>query len=152
MISPISLGHDVVHIPGFAEQLGRPGSTFESVFSSYELRMAATKTQRGPRGRAEHLAGRWAAKEAFIKAWSQALFGQPPALSPEEVDWSEIEIRTDHWGRVALELSGKIATAVEVSVGAVSTALSISHDGDYASATVILQRYQLRGSGGGDAE
>ena len=45
--------------------------------------------------------GRWAAKEAFIKAWSQAIYGRPPLIDPDGVDFTEIEIRPDRWGRVA---------------------------------------------------
>ncbi|APT92028.1 4'-phosphopantetheinyl transferase [Corynebacterium phocae] len=129
-----AVGVDLVHIPGFAAQLEVPGSRFEAVFSALELRVAAGKGTR----RAEHLAGRWAAKEAFIKAWSQALYGAPPVVGPDAVDFSQLEIRPDAWGRVAVVPTGDLARAVADSVGALSTSLSISHDGDYATATVIL--------------
>ncbi|TNL95660.1 holo-ACP synthase [Corynebacterium tapiri] len=119
------MGIDLVHIPSFREQLELSGSRFERVFSSAELRVAGTKIDR-----AEHLAGRWAAKEAFIKAWSQALFGTPPPLGPDEVDISEIEVVADRWGRVAFRLRG----SVDKHVGAAQTSLSISHDGEYATA------------------
>lgn len=127
------IGVDLVHVPGFREQLTRPGSAFEQVFSAAELRVAGGKPDR-----AEHLAGRWAAKEAFIKAWSQAIYGRPPVISPEQVRWAEIEVRADRWGRVALEPVGEMATALRGSVGPSHIALSISHDGDYATATCLL--------------
>lgn len=129
-----SVGIDLVHVPGFRGQLETPGSTFESVFSALELRAAAGKPDR-----AAHLAGRWAAKEAFIKAWSQALYGRPPVIAPEQVAWGEIEVQPDRWGRVAIALRGRVAEAVAQSLGQVHTSLSISHDGDYATATVLLQ-------------
>ena len=76
----LAVGVDLVHIPGFSEQLARPGSTFEQVFSPLERRHAQQRRDAvGSDGaasaslagsRTEHLAGRWAAKEAFIKAWS----------------------------------------------------------------------------------
>ncbi|MFC6145848.1 holo-ACP synthase [Corynebacterium nasicanis] len=127
------IGVDIVHIPGFREQLERPGSRFEDVFTVLELRVAARKPDR-----AEHLAGRWAAKEAFIKAWSQAIYGKPPVLSPDLVDFQDIEIHPDRWGRVGVEKRGEVARALAESLGTVTTSLSISHDGDYAIATCLL--------------
>jgi len=128
------VGVDLVHVPGFREQLERPGSRFEAVFAVGELRTAARRQDR-----ALHLAGRWAAKEAFIKAWSQAIYGRPPLIDPDGVDFTEIEIRPDRWGRVAVELRGEVEQAVRASVGEIRTSLSISHDGDYAMATCLLE-------------
>lgn len=122
---PPAVGIDIVHILGFREQLDRPGSTFENVFSAQELRVAATKLDR-----AVHLAGRWAAKEAFIKAWSQSVYGRPPLIGQDGVDFSEIEVIPDRWGRVALNLRGEVAA----QCGRPQTSLSISHDGAYAVA------------------
>lgn len=133
----VAVGTDLVQVSAFAAQLDMPGSRFGAaggVFSAAELRVAAGK---GPR-RAEHLAGRWAAKEAFIKAWSQALYGRPPVLGPDAVNFAEIEVRPDAWGRVAIALSGEVAAAVVDSLGEYAASASISHDGDYATATVIL--------------
>ncbi|WBT08271.1 holo-ACP synthase [Corynebacterium sp. SCR221107] len=125
------VGTDLVYVPAFTEQLARPGSRFEAVFSSRELRLASTKQRRE-----EHLAGRWAAKEAFIKAWSQSLFGFPPPLAPDAVDFSEIEVVADSFGRVVVEPRGKVREAS----GMERVQLSISHDGDYATATCIIER------------
>ena len=128
------MGTDIVCIPEFAAQLAQPGSRFEAVFSPAELRVAARKGGR----RAEHLAGRWAAKESFIKAWSQAIYGRPPAIAEERVSWSEVEIRPDAWGRVDIATSGQIRAQVAATLGVVETSVSISHDGDYATATTII--------------
>ena len=120
-----AVGIDLVHVPGFREQLALPGSTFARVFSPRELRVAETKPDR-----ALHLAGRWAAKEAFIKAWSQSLYGSPPLMGPDDVDFSEVEVIPDRWGRVALRLKGEVAR----QAGSPLTSINISHDGDYAVA------------------
>lgn len=138
--SGVSVGTDLVHIPSFAQQLELPGTRFAQVFSASELRVAQARGLSGA-ARAQHLAGRWAAKEAFIKAWSQALYAHPPVIAEEAVVWAEIEVRPDAWGRVALELRGEIARLARESLGEFSTALSISHDGDYATAIVYLSRY-----------
>lgn len=127
------IGVDIVHVPGFREQLNMPGSRFEENFTALELRVAGQRPDR-----VLHLAGRWAAKEAFIKAWSQALYGRPPVMSPDLVDFREIIIQPDRWGRVAVETRGEVARAVAQSLGEVSTSLSISHDGDVAVATCLI--------------
>lgn len=116
------VGIDLVHIPSFGEQLDRPGTRFIDVFHPVELRRALTKPNR-----AEHLAGCWAAKEAFVKAWSQALYGQPPVEA--EMIWNQICVEQDQWGRVRLR-QDFIDTSVEIS---------ISHDGDYATAVCLVE-------------
>lgn len=131
----ITIGTDLVHIPEFAEQLIQPGSTFMDVFGAGERRLASTRP--GTR-HAEHLAGRWAAKEAFVKAWSQAIYGQPPVIPEEFFDWAQVEVRADRWGRVALSIAPTLDKVVRESIGDYTTALSISHDGDYATAVCVL--------------
>lgn len=131
-----SVGSDLVHIPGFAAQLDVPGTRFADVFSAQELRTANTRESSR---RAEHLAGRWAVKEAFIKAWSQALYGQPPVLVDAPTLWSSIDVRPDAWGRIAVVPGGEIAAALTQSLGRWAASASISHDGDYAMATVIVE-------------
>ncbi|WP_197085730.1 holo-ACP synthase AcpS [Corynebacterium comes] len=127
------IGVDIVHVPGFREQLEMPGSRFEDNFTALELRVADQRPDR-----VLHLAGRWAAKEAFIKAWSQAIYGRPPVMSPDLVDFREIVIQPDRWGRVAVEPRDEVARAVAESLGKISTSLSISHDGDSAVATCLI--------------
>jgi holo-[acyl-carrier protein] synthase len=61
---------------------------------------------------AQSLAARLAANEAVIKAWSSTRFGQPDVIEPEAVDLSEIEVRTDAWGRPAVRLHGAIGAAM----------------------------------------
>ncbi|AGG67524.1 holo-ACP synthase AcpS [Corynebacterium callunae] len=132
----ISIGTDLVHISAFAEQLAQPGSSFMQVFSASERRLASFRAETR---QAEHLAGRWAAKEAFIKAWSQAIYGQPPVIAEEHVQWREIEVRADAWGRVSIELHPALAKQVHDSIGQFHSSVSISHDGDYVVATCVLQ-------------
>ena len=82
--------------------------------------------------REQRLAARFAAKEAFVKAWSGARRGLPPLLAA--VDLREIEVVDDGHGRPALRLHGAVAAAV----GERGTHLSLSHDGPSAIAVVIL--------------
>lgn len=89
---------------------------------------------------ARHLAARWAAKEAVVKAWSAALYGQPPPIPPDLLVWSEIETVCDAWGRPAVRLSGEVARKVAATVGEGATwHVSLSHDGEAAVAFVVLE-------------
>ena len=89
---------------------------------------------------ARHLAGRWAVKEAVIKAWSAALYGSPPPIAPEVLLWSEIETVCDAWGRPAVRLSGEVARQVAATVGEdVRWNVSLSHDGSSAVAFAVLE-------------
>ncbi|WP_448760361.1 holo-ACP synthase [Actinomyces oricola] len=152
-----AVGMDLVHVPSLAEQLKQPGTVFtDRAFTARERRDAAARAQQrgaGAQGAAEHLAARWAAKEAFVKAWSQALAlrarecGTPagPVIAPEDLDWRQIEVRSDRWGRPWLSLSGRVADAVTASLGPGSAAsecwpASITHDEDWAAAIVLLRR------------
>ncbi len=140
----LGVGTDVVDIESFAGQLEEPGSRFSDVFTRREHRAArARATAHTLPGivpdAAAHLAARWAAKESFIKAWSAALYGEPPVIADTDVVWSEIEVLQDGWGRPSLALHGAVAHAVAESVGAVRCHVSLSHDGPVASAFVVLE-------------
>ena len=150
----LTVGTDLVHVPGFSAQLDQPGTVFaQRTFTAREFREARRRSQERGSSPAQHLAARWAAKEAFIKAWSQAHVlrarsrgtSTSPVILTEDVDWREIEVVTDRWGRPSLRLSGTVAHAVERSLGEeVSTPgcwpVSMSHDGDYAAAIVLHVR------------
>ncbi|MDX2356567.1 holo-ACP synthase [Dietzia sp. PP-33] len=89
---------------------------------------------------ARHLAARWAVKEAVVKAWSAALYGTPPPISPDLLVWSEIETVCDAWGRPAVRLSGEVARQVTATVGeGARWSVSLSHEGGSAVAFVVLE-------------
>lgn len=144
----LGVGLDLVHVPSLAEQLDRPGTVFaERAFTARERREARRRAQDKGSRQAEHLAARWAAKEAFTKAWSQALGTRagrpgPPVIAPDAVDWRDIELVTDRWGRPSLRLTGAVAAAVESSLGPGGAEqarwlVSLSHDGEHAAAVVL---------------
>lgn len=132
------IGIDLVHLPGFAEQLAASGSQFtQAVFTPAELLVAQRRGIVGG-AQARHLAGRWAAKEAFIKAWSQTFFGSKPPIPRDQLDWREIEVQPDAYGRVSLRLHGVVSCHFHNQEWQWGPSLSISHDGDYAIAIVRL--------------
>ncbi|MGO1590651.1 MAG: holo-ACP synthase AcpS [Ancrocorticia sp.] len=137
------IGTDIVDIPSFEEQLSQPGSRFDRVFTARERRIAAGRADShavpGTSGnRASHLAARWAAKEAFVKAWSGGLYGKPPVIDGDTV-WSSIEIVSDQWQRPCISLHGEVAAAVSQTMGPVVIHVSMSHDGPVACATVLIE-------------
>ncbi|NLI04386.1 MAG: holo-ACP synthase [Actinomycetaceae bacterium] len=156
------MGIDLVYIPDFLAQFEQAGTRFAQAFSAYEQRTARRRAGQTGQAPEYHLAARWAAKEAFIKAWSGTLIGQSPVISEEKVNMAEIEVRHDAYGRPYLQLHGEIArifgqsadgySMVIDSQGASNTedepskhatrsgqlSLSISHDGDYATAIVVI--------------
>lgn len=122
------IGIDLVHIPSFKDQLDQPGTKFEQVFTSGERSDVHSRGSHPAR----HFAARWAAKEAVIKAWSESIFGEPPLL--DEGIYHLIELVTDAWGRPRIVLHGEVAKRLPD----VSLNVSLSHDGDYATAYVVM--------------
>jgi len=125
----VGVGIDVVSIADFAEQVDQPGTVFAEMFTPGERRDAADKSSVAAR----HLAARWAAKEAVIKAWSSSRFAQRPVL-PEGIH-HDIEVITDIWGRPKVRFTGAIAKHLEH----VTVHVSLTHDGDTAAAVAILE-------------
>ena len=128
-MSVIGVGIDVVSIPEFADQLRVPGTSFAQRFTVGERRDAASGTAEDAR----HLAGRWAAKEAVIKAWSVSRFARSPALPL--IRHSDIEVVTDTWGRPAIRLAGEIGEHLRDA----TVHISLTHDGAIAAAVAILE-------------
>ena len=84
------------------------------------------------------IAGRFAAKEAILKALGTGLGGG--------VTWKQIEILPDENGAPIARFSGAVARKLAALAASRDDAqsathchLSISHDGDYAIAYVILE-------------
>ena len=128
-MSIVGVGIDLVSIPDFAEQVDQPGTVFAETFTPGERRDASDKSSSAAR----HLAARWAAKEAVIKAWSGSRFSQRPVLR-EDIH-RDIEVVTDMWGRPRVRLTGEIAE----HLADVTIHVSLTHEGDTAAAVAILE-------------
>jgi len=132
----LGVGVDLVHVPTFAEQLDVPGSRFAGVFTPGERSDVAERSADGGSD-ARHWAVRWAAKEAVVKAWSASMFGEPAVMGDEA--FSRIETVTDAWGRPRVRLHGEVAR----HLAGCAIEISLSHDGDYAIAYVVLSQCEL---------
>jgi holo-[acyl-carrier protein] synthase len=113
------VGIDLVDVSRIAASIDAFGDRFlRRVFTDGELAYA----QASPALTAERLAARFAAKEAAKKA-----------LDLEGVAWRDLEVVRSPSGACHLCLHG----AARVAAGALSFALSMSHEGDHATAVVI---------------
>lgn len=120
----IGIGLDVCSIERMRRALERHGDRFFSrICSDPEREDLAANTDR-----AMHLAGRFAAKEAFAKA----LDGAPG------VGWHDVQIRRSPSGRPQMILTGA-AQDLASRAGAVRWHVSITHDAGIAAAVVILE-------------
>lgn len=126
------LGHDVVNVVQFAEQM-REGNGWRALFSVRELRQCSLRSDTKHDDEALHIAARWAGKEAVIKAWCEALAScntNYPTDYPYTLDnmpWPEIEILDDSHGCPRVELAQEVQNKLYESVSQkLSTELSDS--------------------------
>lgn len=125
------VGLDLVSVSGFASQCADLASTFvQGTFTPGERADALAAPGSNV---ARHLAARFAAKEAFLKAWASSRSGAAPAVAG--LDMRHIEVIRDPWGRPALRLHDVVASLCRDF----RTHLSLSHDGDMAAAVVVLE-------------
>lgn len=145
----LGIGHDVVDVRAFEEQLAMPGSRMRALFSARELRQARLRAEQKHDGEAVHLAGRWAAKESVVKAWSEALGAAVPPYTVDDMPWASIEVLGEANGCPRIVLGDDVGRRLRRSVGAQARIeagpkpelrwfVSVSHDGGIASAVVML--------------
>lgn len=162
----MGLGHDVVDVGAFAEQLTEPGTRMRGLFSARELHQSAQRARAKRDGESVHLAARWAGKEAVMKAWCEAITQLPHDLrnagageedsvagaypyTLDDFPWREVEILDDSKGCPRVAPSAGVLRAMRRSLGLAGGEgdgspepvfhVSLSHDGPVASAVVILR-------------
>jgi len=117
-------GTDLVQVSRIAESLNNFGEKFmKRLFTEHEIAYAMSSEELS----AARFAKRFAAKEATIKALN---------LSEVGLDWRQIEVRRDASGQCSLALHGVAREAAE-RARVHELSLSLSHDGDYATAMVV---------------
>ena len=111
------VGIDIVRVGRIAAAIERFGERF--------IRRVLTPAEaRHVRGRAETMAGRWAAKEAVSKVLGLGVRG---------IGWRDIEIARLPTGQPAVRLHGRAAARAE-QLGMGRIAVSISHEAEFAVA------------------
>ena len=129
----VGIGIDLVKIDRI-DKAGKDHPGFlERVFTEREREYCAR--QKYP---AQHYAGRFAAKEAVLKAigtgWSAG------------VKWTDIEVLHGEGGGPIVNLSGRVKDLMDLR-GVKQVFLSYSHDEGYAVAQVVLEGATLSGTG-----
>jgi holo-[acyl-carrier protein] synthase len=120
----IGHGIDLVEVSRIMEMLERHGERFEQrCFTPREVAYAG-----GSRRRTEHLAARFAAKEATLKALGTGL--------RDGMSWTDIEIVLLPSGQPTVEARGRVGeVAYQMGIG--GWLVSMSHTDRHAIASVI---------------
>lgn len=131
----VGLGVDLVTVSSFAQLLEVKDSAFKrETFTERELQYAEEEALGSP---SQHLAARFAAKEAALKALDQA--ASLENIQPPPLALTDLEVVRDHRSRPSLALHGD-ADELASSVGADRVLLTLTHDGDAAVAVVVFER------------
>ncbi len=129
----IGLGMDLASVAFWRTALADPATDAVRGTFTADEQAYAHSTVGEP---AEHLAARFAAKEAFIKALGAARRPQPPLTA--RLDPQSVEVVRDAYGRPALRLHAD-AQRIADALGVRHTWLSLTHTGDVAGAVVALE-------------
>jgi len=118
------IGIDIVEIKEIEESIQNDAFQ-QKVFTPAEINAVERY-----RNKAEHLAGKFAVKESFMKAIGAGL--------RQEVWFTQIEVLNDESGKPQVQVNGEAGKRLE-ELGAKQIHVSISHSGGLAVAVVILE-------------
>ena len=125
-MSIVGTGIDIVECLRIAQMIERHGELFITrVYTDTEIEYCTSR-----KAATQHYAGRWAAKEAVLKAlgtgWRRG------------IGWRDIEVRNDHKGAPTVHLRGGARDAME-QAGISLMHLTISHCRSFAVAYVVAE-------------
>ena len=124
MSSILGIGTDITECLRIARMIERHGELFiNRVYTSEEIKYCQSRKQT-----TQHFTGRWAAKEAILKAlgtgWRRG------------ISWRDIEIRNEPGGKPVVAVRGGVKDVVE-QLGIGEIQVSISHCRSHATALAI---------------
>ena len=122
----VSIGIDIVEVYRIRETIERTPRFVERVYTKDERRYCDSK---GAAAAASY-AGRFAAKEAFLKALKTGWKGK--------ISWHDVEVMSDADGVPTVSVKGEAKRLLK-ELGAERIHLSISHTAEHAVAHVILE-------------
>ena len=123
----LSIGIDITEVYRIRRTIARTPRFVDRVYTANERVYCESKGVAA----AQSYAGRFAAKEAFLKALKTGWRGK--------IDWQDIEVVSDEDGVPSLNITGEAMQILEKR-GASRVHLSISHTADHAVAEVILEK------------
>jgi holo-[acyl-carrier protein] synthase len=120
----LGIGTDIVECLRIAQMIERHGELFITrVYTPHEIEYCSAR-----KAATQHYAGRWAAKEAVLKAmgtgWSRG------------IQWRDIEIHNEPGGRPTIRLGGGAREVCE-RLRVAEMLISISHSRTHATAFAI---------------
>jgi holo-[acyl-carrier protein] synthase len=128
----LGIGTEITECLRIAQMIERHGEQFmDRVFTDDEIRYCRNRRQT-----TQYFAGRWAAKEAVLKALGIS--------SRRGVAWRDIEIRNGAAGQPVVALRGGIKDLVE-RLGVARILLSIAHCRSHATAYALAVAKDRRG-------
>lgn len=120
----IGIGTDITEIERIERMVEKHEKTFLTrVFTPRELDYCG----KGPTA-GEHLAGRWAAKEAVLKAFGTGW--------SDGIAWTDVEVLSAPSGKPSIRLTGR-AAEIALSSGIDAVLISITHCRTYAAAFAV---------------
>ena len=120
----IGIGTDIIECLRIAQMIDRHGELFiRRVYTDHEIEYCAQR-----KAATQHYAGRWAAKEAVLKAlgtgWAQG------------IRWRDIEVQHQPGGKPIIRLGGS-ARDICATLGVEEIHISISHCRSHATAYAL---------------
>ena len=122
----LSIGIDITEVYRIRRTIARTPRFVDRVYTANERVYCESKGVAA----AQSYAGRFAAKEAFLKALKTGWRGK--------IDWQDIEVIIDSDGAPTLNITGEAATILKER-GCDRVHLSISHTSNHAIAEVIFE-------------
>ena len=120
-MSVIGIGTDIIETVRIAQMIEKHGDIFlQRVYTEDEISYCAPRKAAN-----QHYAGRWAAKEAVLKAlgtgWAHG------------IQWTDVEVVNAPGGKPSIVLTG-VALEISQKQGIAEMMISISHCREYATA------------------
>lgn len=120
----IGIGTDIVECLRIAKMIERHGEMFiNRVYTELEIAYCRERKEA-----TQHYAGRWAAKEAVLKAIGTGWV--------KGISWRDVEVRNDRAGRPSIRFRGEARDKVE-QLGIGRMLISISHCRSHATAYAL---------------
>jgi len=120
----LGIGTDIIECPRIGRMIENHGEMFlRRIYTEREIRYCQSRKHA-----IEHFAGRWAAKEAILKAMGT---GRSHGIA-----WTNIEVRHAQDGRPQVMVCG-VAREIALSRGIGDILISVSHCRTYATAYAL---------------
>jgi holo-[acyl-carrier protein] synthase len=123
----IAIGTDIIEVERIQSSVEKFGDKFlNKIFTPAEIEYAMSK-----KNKFQHLAGRFAAKEAIVKALSECC--------DKGFEWEDIEVLNNKNGAPYVNLKGKF---LDYMANKKRMKISISHTETYAVAFAVLEEIE----------